>query len=82
MKNIINRIRNNEIITLFWQFGLITQKHDNIKVYVRFGKGKDYIEYGINKTVINIVKKVATLLPFIYALTGADTTSAFLRKPS
>ena len=82
MKNIINRIGNNEILTILWQFELITQKHDNLNVYVRFGKGKDYIDYGINKTVINIGKKVATLLPFIYALTGDDTTSAFLRKPS
>ena len=60
MKNIINRIVNNEILTIF-KFESITQKHDNLNVYVRFGKGKDYIDYGINKTVINIVKKVATL---------------------
>ena len=58
------------------QFELITRKYDILIVYVRFGKGKDYIVYDINEIFITIGIQVATSLPFFLALTGADNTSA------
>ena len=48
-----------DILTIvLGQFEPITQKHDNVSVCVRFGKGKDY---DINETFINIGKQVDKL---------------------
>ena len=61
-----------DIITIvLGQFELITQKYDNVSV---FGKGKDYIVYIINETLINIGTQVDTSLPFFHALAGAANT--------
>ena len=81
MKNTIIRTVDSNILTIvWWQFELITQKHDNLSVYVGFGKSKDYIVYDINETFINIGTQIAASLPSFRSLTGADNSSAFYRK--
>lgn len=81
MKNIIVRTVESDILTIvLGQFELIIQKHDNLSVYVGFGKCKDYIVYDIMETFINIGTQVVTSLPFFHAPTRAASTSTFHRK--
>ena len=81
MKNILVRTVESDILTIvLGQFELIIQKHDNLSVYVGFGKCKDYIVYDIMETFINIGTQVVTSLPFFHAPTRAASTSKFHRK--
>ena len=44
----------NILAIVLGQFKLITQKHDNQKIFVRFVKGIDYIVYDTNQIFTNI----------------------------
>ena len=82
MRNTIIRTLDSNIITIvLGQFELISQKWNDLNItWIRFGKGKYDIVYGIDKTFTNLGPQIITLLPLLDSLTWSDTTSPFHKR--
>ena len=76
----IQTVDTDVVVILLGMFNLVNQQHPDADIWVGFGFGRNFRTYHISDLYHRIGEARSRALPVFHALTGCDTTSAFMNK--
>lgn len=76
----VHTVDTDVVVVLIGVFHKLLLSQPKTDIWVAFGVGKNYRLYSINALSTSLGTKRSQVLPMLHAISGYDTTSAFLGK--
>ena len=77
---LIRTVDTDVVVILLGKFGRLIAERSDADIWIAFGMGKHFQFISVNRVYVSLGETRARCLPVFHALSGCDTTSAFVGK--